>query len=61
VGLLMERAGNITFETLLARLRCEKCRRFHPAPVYLCAGPRSFVGGSAADWAIELTPPPRRR
>ncbi len=61
VKLLMERCGDITFDRLLARLRCQKCRRFRPAPVYLCAGHRAFIGGAAADWAIELVPPPKEK
>jgi hypothetical protein len=35
MSLLMERCGDIPCESLLVRLRCTKCRRFHPAPVYL--------------------------
>ena len=60
VRLLMQRCGNITFENLLKRLRCKRCRRFKPAPVYLVAGHhRSARNGPDADWSVELVPPPR--
>jgi len=38
VRLLMERKGDMTFENLLSRLRCKRCGRPRPAPVYLAAG-----------------------
>jgi hypothetical protein len=44
VVMLRERCGNITFANLLARLRCEKCRRFQPAPVYLWPGAACIPG-----------------
>jgi hypothetical protein len=58
VRLLAEKCGNVTFAEVVGRLRCEKCHRFKPAPVYLCAGHRRHYGGAAADWAIELVPVP---
>ncbi len=62
VRLLHEKHGNHTFESLLKRLRCSQCRRFRPAPVYLCAGrSREFAGGAAPDWAIELIAKPNLR
>ena len=55
-----KRSGNLTFAELLARLRCEKCRRKMPGPVYLCASQhREFQGGAAPDWSLEVVPPPR--
>ena len=43
---------------LVSKLTCRACG-VKPAPVFLCAGTtRSFTGGPAADWAIELVPPP---
>ena len=60
VRLLAERSGNLTIAELLARLRCEKCRRKMRGPVYLCAGhQREFQGGAVPDWSLELVPPPR--
>ena len=53
VRLLASQHGNPTFEQLLVRLRCKRCRG-KPAPVYLCAGNRQHSGGAAADWAVEL-------
>jgi hypothetical protein len=59
VRLLMKRNGDMTFENLLRRLRCKRCRGANPAPVYLVAGHhRTARSGPTADWAIELTPPP---
>jgi hypothetical protein len=43
VRLLMTRHGDPSFQTLLRRLRCERCKR-PPAPVYLCAGARGYTG-----------------
>ena len=53
--LLATQQGNITFEAVLGRLRCQRCRK-PPAPVYLCAGHRRFNYGAPPDWAIELVP-----
>jgi hypothetical protein len=58
--LLMKRKGDMTFESLLKRLRCKRCRRSMPAPVYLVAGHhRTARFGPDADWAVELVPPPQ--
>ena len=44
---------------IVEKLRCSVCK-MKPAPVHLCASPnRTFIGGHAADWAIELVPPPK--
>jgi hypothetical protein len=59
VGLLITRKGDMTFENLIKRLRCKRCGRSHPAPVYLVAGHRRTARfGPDADWAVELVPPP---
>jgi hypothetical protein len=59
VRLLMKRKGDMTFENLLLRLRCKRCGRARPAPVYLVAGHhRTARYGPEADWALELVPPP---
>jgi hypothetical protein len=59
VRLLLKRSGDITFENLLKRLRCKRCRRFKPAPVYLVAGHHRMARhGPDADWSVELVPPP---
>ena len=55
VRLLMRQHGDPTFATILARLRCQRCKGT-PAPVYLCAGGREYNGGASPDWAIELVP-----
>ena len=53
--------GDRTFGTVLAALRCSKCRG-NPAPVYLVAGHhRTFDHGPPPDWAVELVPPPSER
>jgi hypothetical protein len=58
VSLLTQRRGDITFETLLKRLRCKRCGKSKPAPVYLVAGHhRTARYGPTADWAVELVPP----
>jgi hypothetical protein len=58
IHLVMRRVGNPSFAELLPRLRCEECRR-RLAPVYLVAGyHRTFHGGPAAEWSVELVPPP---
>jgi hypothetical protein len=56
--MLMSRHGNRTFDEVLGRLRCQKCR-VPPAPVFLCATPHrnGGHGGPPPDWAIELVPP----
>jgi hypothetical protein len=55
----MARKGDMTFENLLRRLRCKRCRAVKPAPVYLVAGHhRTARHGPEADWALELVPPP---
>jgi hypothetical protein len=60
VRLLIRRGGDITFEALLKRLRCKRCGKRNPAPVYLVAGHhRTTRYGPAADWAVELVPPPK--
>jgi hypothetical protein len=38
VRLLIQRRGDITFEAMLKRLRCKRCGKGNPAPVYLVAG-----------------------
>jgi hypothetical protein len=53
VRLLIRDYGDRTFAAVLAKLRCQKCRK-PPAPVYLCAGHREFTMGAPADRAIEL-------
>jgi hypothetical protein len=59
VRLLMRRNGDMTFENVLKRLRCKRCHRFNPAPVYLVAGHhRTARFGPDADRAVELVPPP---
>jgi hypothetical protein len=59
VRLLMKRKGDMTFENLLSRLRCKRCGRARPTPVYLVAGHhRTARYGPEADWALELVPPP---
>jgi hypothetical protein len=55
VRLLMRQHGDPTFATILARLRCRRCKGA-PAPVFLCAGGREHTGGVPPDWAIELVP-----
>jgi len=55
--LLLRDYGDRTFGQVLAKLRCQKCRK-RPAPVFLCAGHRGFTMGAPADWAIELVPAP---
>jgi hypothetical protein len=58
VQLLMKRRGDITFEALLKRLRCKRCGKGNPAPVYLVAGHhRTARYGPTADWAVELVQP----
>jgi hypothetical protein len=59
VRLLIKRQGDMTFEALLRRLRCKRCRGVNPAPVYLVAGHhRTDCRGPDPDWSIELVPPP---
>jgi hypothetical protein len=62
VRLLLRQHGDLTFNDLLQRLRCEKCGN-HPAPVYLCASHfrRGNSLGTMADWAVELVSPPSDR
>jgi hypothetical protein len=55
VRLLIRQHGSPTFATILARLRCQRCKGT-PAPVFLCAGGREHTGGAPPDWAIELVP-----
>ena len=58
VRLLIERHGDMTFENLLRRLRCKRCRAVKPAPVYIVAGHhRTASYGPDPDWSIELVPP----
>jgi hypothetical protein len=58
VRVLIARKGDMTFENLLRRLRCKRCRAVKPAPVYLVAGHhRTRRGGPDADWSIALAPP----
>ena len=58
VRVLIARKGDMTFENLLRRLRCKRCRAVKPAPVYLVAGHhRARRGGPDADWSIALGPP----
>ena len=59
VRMMLRDHGDRTFAAVLAKLRCQKCRK-PPAPVYLCAGHREFTMGAPADWAIELVPVPQR-
>ena len=57
VRVLIARKGDMTFENLLRRLRCKRCRAVKPAPVYLVAGHhRTRRGGPDADWSIALAP-----
>jgi hypothetical protein len=59
VRLVINRKGDMTFENLLRRLRCERCQAANPAPVYLVAGHhRTASGGPDPDWSIELAPAP---
>jgi hypothetical protein len=58
VRLIAARYGDRTFGVVIGKLRCSRCGG-KPAPVYLCAGHRTYCGGAAADWAIELVPAPR--
>jgi hypothetical protein len=59
VRLLIKSQGDMTFENLLRRLRCKRCRAVKPAPVYLVAGHhRTASGGPDPDWSLELVPPP---
>jgi hypothetical protein len=59
VRLLIKRRGDMTFENLVKRLRCNRCGKSKPAPVYLVAGHhRTARFGPDADWAVELVPPP---
>ncbi len=61
VKLLLGELGNITFKSYLSRLRCKKCKGL-PGPVYLCAGHhRTFCGGGAPDWALEVVASPNWR
>ena len=58
VRLLVERMGDMTFEALVKRLRCKRCGKTKPAPVYLNAGRhRTACGGPEPDWSVELVPP----
>jgi len=54
VRLLMQRKGDITFETLLKRLRCKRCGKSKPAPVLVAGHHRTARYGPTADWAVEL-------
>ncbi len=57
VRLLAER-GNRPLRAVLEALRCSDCRG-KPAPVHLIAGrSRTFMGGGAPDWSLELVPAP---
>ena len=59
VKLLLGQLGDVTFDDLVPRLRCQHCRN-KPASIYLCASQhRTFLGGPRPDWAVELVPPPR--
>lgn len=56
VTLLLRQIGDVAFADVLRWPRCGDCRG-KPAPVYVCATPhRTFNGGPAPDWAIELGP-----
>jgi hypothetical protein len=58
VKLLLRRKGDMTFEKVVKSLRCKRCGRRNPAPVYLVAGHhRTGRFGPDADWAVELVPP----
>jgi hypothetical protein len=50
----MQRKGDITFETLLKRLRCKRCGKSKPAPVLVAGHHRTARYGPTADWAVEL-------
>ncbi len=54
-SMLLRDHGDRTFAAVLAKLRCQQCRKA-PTPVYLCAGHREFTMGAPADWSIELAP-----
>jgi hypothetical protein len=57
IKLLAGQCGNRTFGEVLKQLRCGKCRRKAPAPVYLCASHnRGFMGGPDPGWNIEIAP-----
>jgi hypothetical protein len=59
VKLLIKRQGDMTFENLLHRMRCKRCRAAKLAPIFLVAGHhRTGCGGPNPDWANELVPPP---
>ena len=61
VKLLLGELGDITFTSYLSRLRCQECKGL-PGPVYFCAGHhRTFCGGSAPDWALEVVADPHWR
>ena len=63
VKLLLGKHGNVTFRSLLGRLRCNKCGK-PSAPAYLCASHFRRAGGGmavTAAWAIELVGEPAVR
>jgi hypothetical protein len=54
VRMLRNTYGNLTFKTVMEKLRCSRCGG-PPAPVYLVAGHhRTFHYGPEPDWAVEL-------
>ena len=56
VNLLLQERGDMTFDTLLARMKCGACGG-KPGPVYLCASQhRELLIGPRPGWAVQLVP-----
>ena len=55
VKLLLKERGDMTFDALLARMKCRSCGS-KPAPVYLCASHHRelLAPGPSPDWAVQL-------
>jgi len=57
VRMLIEQHGDQTFDDLLLKLRCSKCRR-RSGSVHLIAGQaRRVEPGRLPSWSVELTTP----
>ena len=57
VKLLLQERGDVTFDTLLTRMKCAASGS-KPGPVYLCASQhRELLAGPHPDWAVQLVPP----
>lgn len=57
IRMLIERYGDQTFDNLLLKLRCSKCRK-RSASVHLIAGQsRCVQPGPTPSWAVELSNP----